>query len=383
MLELLIVDDDVTLLRVLGLHFENEGYAVRTAPSGEVAMAMIKLRLPNVMILDAIMPGMSGIDVCRKVHETSNGRSPVIILTAQPKYESEAREAGASAFITKPFKLAQLSAQVRILSREIPAAKPIRVLLLEDRAADAELEINELAKAGYAPDAEVVDNETDFRHALGREPDLVLADYSLPEFDGLAALKIVKGMGMDVPVVIVSGAIGEEVAVEAVQAGASDYVLKDRLKRLGTAVSKALVGREQGRSRRELEQVMRQAATEARMMMNTVSEGVVTVDEGGRIVTANPPAAEIMGRGPSALFGVPLMGLLDAKQEQTGAEWLKRYIQTRGDSARPSEWHRVQACDENGGSRPIDVRATSMELESGRTTVLVFRAVRVEAAVPS
>jgi diguanylate cyclase (GGDEF)-like protein/PAS domain S-box-containing protein len=118
--------------------------------------------------------------------------------------------------------------------------KPLRVLVLEDRPDDAELTVHELRRAGYAPDWVRVDDETGFRAALRPDLDLVLADYHQPGFDALRALRIMLAQRLDIPFIIVSGAIGEETAVAAVREGAADYVLKDRLVRLGTAVENAI-----------------------------------------------------------------------------------------------------------------------------------------------
>jgi signal transduction histidine kinase len=131
-----------------------------------------------------------------------------------------------------------------------PAAPSTRlhVLLVEDNAMDAELLIQELLRAGFAADWEQVDNEKDYLARLDDEFDLILSDYQLPQFDGLRALELLQERGQDVPFIIVSGAIGEDTAVRAMQRGAADYLLKDRLARLGPSVTHAL---EQARLRRE------------------------------------------------------------------------------------------------------------------------------------
>src|SRR5713101_6407992 len=118
--------------------------------------------------------------------------------------------------------------------------RPLRLLILEDRADDAELALNELRQAGFEPTWHRVEDAAGFEAHLDPELDLVLADYSLPQFDALQALKLMQQTGLDIPVVIVSGPIGEERAVAAVRLGAMDYVLKDRMARLGTAVHNAL-----------------------------------------------------------------------------------------------------------------------------------------------
>src|SRR5437773_9568897 len=135
--------------------------------------------------------------------------------------------------------------------------RPLRLLILEDRPEDAELALRELRRAGFDPSWRRVDDEAGFKANLDPELDLVLADYHQPQFDALRALKLMQDAGLEIPFVIVSGAVGDDLAVAAVRQGAMDYVLKDRLGRLGTAVKNAI---EQSELRRR--QRLAQAALE-------------------------------------------------------------------------------------------------------------------------
>jgi PAS domain S-box-containing protein len=124
----------------------------------------------------------------------------------------------------------------------------LRALLIEDDVHDAELIVRKLAREGFDVQWKRVDNERDFRAALRDEWDLLLCDYQLPQFGGLEALRIVTEVGSTVPLLLVSGTIGEDIAVEAMRLGADDYLLKDRLERLGQSVRRAL---EQGQLRKD------------------------------------------------------------------------------------------------------------------------------------
>ena len=123
-------------------------------------------------------------------------------------------------------------------------AIPLRVVLLEDNPSDAELILYELRWAGLDPDSLRVQTEDDFLAALKLAPDLILADYRLPQYDGLRALETIKAKGLEIPFIIVSGNISEDLAANAIRRGAADYLLKDRLVRLGPAVKQALRNRE-------------------------------------------------------------------------------------------------------------------------------------------
>ena len=147
------------------------------------------------------------------------------------------------------------------------ARRPLRLLILEDREEDAELALRELRKAGFDPSWRRVEDEAGFRHALDPELDLILADYHQPSFDALRALKLMQAAGLDIPFVIFSGAVGEDIAVAAVREGAMDYVLKDRLARLGTAITNAL---EQSELRRR--QRMARAALEHQALHDALTD---------------------------------------------------------------------------------------------------------------
>ncbi len=122
------------------------------------------------------------------------------------------------------------------------ASPPLRILILDDRADDAEILVRELRRAGVAFLPRHAETEAEFLAALAPPPELILADYQLPGYDALAALRALRERGLDVPVIVVSGTIGEEAAVECLREGATDYLLKDRLGRLGRAVLNAVDG---------------------------------------------------------------------------------------------------------------------------------------------
>jgi DNA-binding NarL/FixJ family response regulator len=119
--------------------------------------------------------------------------------------------------------------------------RELHILILEDVTTDAELIQDELREAGMVFTPSWVKDKVSYVKALDEfSPDIILSDYSLPSFDGLSALKLAVKSCPDVPFIFVSGALGEETAIELLKQGATDYVLKSRLSRLGPAVSRAL-----------------------------------------------------------------------------------------------------------------------------------------------
>jgi signal transduction histidine kinase len=117
---------------------------------------------------------------------------------------------------------------------------PLRVLLVEDSEDDAVLIARELRRGDYAPAIQRVETEAAMRAALADPWDVVISDHSLPQFSGPAALTLLRATGLDIPFIVVSGAIGEEVAVAAMKAGAHDYLMKDNLARLVPAIQREL-----------------------------------------------------------------------------------------------------------------------------------------------
>jgi diguanylate cyclase (GGDEF)-like protein len=157
------------------------------------------------------------------------------------------------------------------------ASAAVRILLVEDSAVEAELSIRAIRRAGIESVYLRVETEPALRDAV-REfgPDIILSDFSLPRFDGLSALKIAREIAPDLPFVFVSGTIGEERAIEALQCGAMDYVLKHNLARLAPAVRRAL---EQARSRRERQRQEAQIAhlTRVLRMLSGINGAVLRI----------------------------------------------------------------------------------------------------------
>lgn len=132
------------------------------------------------------------------------------------------------------------------------------ILILEDVPTDAELIQHELTEAGMTFMPCCVADRASYLKALDEfSPDIILSDYSLPSFDGLSAMKLAVGKCPDVPFIFVSGALGEETAVELLKQGATDYVLKSRLFRLGPAVARALQEVQERREKRTAEEALK------------------------------------------------------------------------------------------------------------------------------
>ena len=158
--------------------------------------------------------------------------------------------------------------------------KPLNILILEDNPDDAELMVAELEKGGCIITHKIVDTKEGFKKFLSQSPDLILADYKLPSVNALDALRIKQEIAPTIPLIIVSGTIGEEFAVECIKAGATDYVLKDRLFRLCPVVERALKEAKEYKERKQLEEelLVKNEVFEASITANSTSdnEGILT-----------------------------------------------------------------------------------------------------------
>jgi PAS domain S-box-containing protein len=174
-------------------------------------------------------------------------------------------------------------------------AIPLRVLILEDRQDDAEIMTRHLRQAGFAPEAKRVETEADFRTQLESHPDIILADYKLPQFDGLQALRLLHDRSLDIPFILVSGAIGEDLAVSALREGATDYVVKDRMARLGPAVRQALDQKRLREEKRHADTMRRESEARYRSLFEGVPVGLYRATPTGQILDANTALIRMLG----------------------------------------------------------------------------------------
>ena len=191
-------------------------------------------------------------------------------------------------------------------------ADTLRVLLVEDSTFDAELIAIALENEGFRYSLTRVDSEPDYLVELAANPDVILSDWRLPTFSGMRALHLLNESGLAIPFIIVSSVIGEELAVDALHEGAADYVLKDRLARLGTAVRRALESRRLREERQRADADLRLAAT----VFESSAEGVVVTDPDGTILAVNGAFEEITGYGEAEALGQNPRLLKSGRQDE-------------------------------------------------------------------
>ena len=192
----------------------------------------------------------------------------------------------------------------------------LRVLIVEDCDDDAQLLLVRLRRAGYSPDYLRVDNAGDLGKALqDHNWQIVISDYAMPGFSGLEALRILREHDRETPFILVSGTVGEEIAVEAMRTGANNYIMKDNLARLMPAIDRELRDVRERTDRKRAEEALYQERERALITLHSIGDGVITTDADGRVDYMNPVAERVTGWSSGAAQGHPLTEVLPLTHE--------------------------------------------------------------------
>ena len=227
-------------------------------------------------------------------------------------------------------------------------SQPLRLLMVEDSQDDALLIVRELRRNGWEPQYERVDTEAAMTAALdGHSWDLTISDYSMPNFGGPAALALHQKKALDVPFICVSGAIGEDIAVEMMKAGAHDYVMKNNLARLPVAVDRELRAAEERRSRRQIEAARAHLA----FIVESCEDAIVGKTLVGVVTSWNRAAERLYGYTAGEIIGQSAVMLVPPDRPQ---DWQKTLeLMRRGE---PIESFETVGLRKDG--QPIDVALT-------------------------
>ena len=247
------------------------------------------------------------------------------------------------------------------------SATPLRLLIVEDKPLDAELVANELERAGFAVAATRVDTADDFERELNTPPELILCDYTMPRFSAPEALRRLHARQLDVPFIIVTGSIGEETAVAAIKSGADDYLLKDRLARLGPAVAQALEEKRLRAAAHRAEENLRESEFKYRCLFEHLPDAACLCDSRtGKIIDVNERGERLLGLERAAILGTRLARFVP---EPACAAVLATTDDSTG--AAPEIASEITAAD--GRRVAVRISATAVEIHRRRLLLAFLR----------
>jgi len=234
-------------------------------------------------------------------------------------------------------------------------SQPLKLLIVEDQPDDAELLVAELRRAGFDPQWQRVETEPAFLAGIRAGPDIILSDYSMPQFSGLRAAELLRSSELNIPFILISGTVGEDVAVEAMKRGATDYLIKDRIARLGTAVKNAL-------NQKQLVLERRRAETSLslfRALLDRSSDGIEVADpETGVLLDVNETTCERLGYTRAELLAMKVWELYT--QEMNPVLWAQKISSLRqaGHKVVEGECRR-----KDGSTFPVEISVRHVQLD--------------------
>jgi PAS domain S-box-containing protein len=236
--------------------------------------------------------------------------------------------------------------------------EPLRVLIVEDSVDDTYFIVRELQRGGFVVEFERVETPAAMQAALANHTwDLVISDYSMPLFGGAAALALFKRNGIDIPFIVVSGAMGEDLAVEMMKAGADEYVMKDRLGRLVPAVRNELRAARERRFRGQTESTISYLAS----LVQSCDDAIIGTTLDGTILSWNASAERLYGYAALEVIGRPISVLFPPYRPEAWSDAVEKLKQ--GEAVERLETVRVRK-----DGKPVEVSVTVSPIrdESGR-----------------
>ena len=262
--------------------------------------------------------------------------------------------------------------------------RSLRVLHLEDDARDAELVREVLEAGGIACAITRVDTREEFVASLENGGfDLILADYSLPSFDGMSALRIAAQRSPNVPYVFVSGTLGEEAAIEALKTGATDYVLKERLSGIVPSVHRALREGRERTERMRAEEAARAAKARLEDILDVALDAIISIDSSQQIILVNQGAEKVFGYAQAELIGRPLELLLPRQFADTHRTQVDEFARSAEMARRAGQRGEVHGRRKDGSEFPAEASISKVDMGGELVLTVMLRditdRVRLEA----
>jgi PAS domain S-box-containing protein len=249
----------------------------------------------------------------------------------------------------------------------------LRVLFIEDSEDDMLLLLREL-KRSYSVSFERVDTEGALNAALERQKwDLIISDYIMPHLTGLRALEVFKNHRLEVPFIVVSGKVGEDIAVEALKAGAHDFIVKGHLDRFLPAISRELRDARTRREQRKVEEALRESEDRFSVIAATATDAIVMMDNKGKISYWNPAAERTFGYPAEEAIGKSLHLLIaPPKYHKSFIAGFNTFVKT-GQGRSVGNIVEFEATRKDGGIFPVEVSLSAMQIRGHWHAVGIIR----------
>ena len=240
--------------------------------------------------------------------------------------------------------------------------KAIRLLIVEDVEDDALLLVREIRTGGFEPVFKRVDSEKDLAEALKAETwDIIISDYGMPGFNGIDALRMAKNYDPDIPFFLISGEIGEEVAVRAMKEGAGDYLMKDNLKRLVPAIERELQDAQMRKARREAVKALEESENKYRLLVEDLHDVIYHTDQRGIVNYVSPVIQSLAGYDQSELIGQPFTRIIHKEDLEL---LTNRFEELLSGVIKPVEYRLIKKSGE-----PVWVRSSSKLILEGENVI--------------
>ncbi len=247
-------------------------------------------------------------------------------------------------------------------------------LLVEDNPLDAELVVRELERDGFEVSSDVAQTEEQFKQRItARRYDVILADYSLPQWRGMEALEIVRKQGLDIPVILVTGSLGDVNAVECIKRGVTDYVLKDKLARLPASVRRAIRERCLRQQHKQAEEALRQSQGQLEAIIQTAMDAIITIDEQQRIVLFNIAAERMFGYSAADARGQSLDRFIPSRFRSAHGNQIRAFGLSHTTRRKMDALGVLYGLRADGSEFPAEISISQLELKGSKLYTAIVR----------
>jgi len=251
----------------------------------------------------------------------------------------------------------------KILSNGIKP-QTLHLLMVDDVEDDVLLTIRELQRGGFDPVYERVETATAMQKALQKKQwDIILCDYKMPHFSAPLAITLLKEMKVDIPIIIVSGNIGEETAIECMRLGAQDYIMKANLSRLCPAIIRELKEAKTRAKKKQTEELLSQSEEKYRLILENIEDGYYEVDLAGNFTFFNDPVCRILGYSSDELAGMNYRHYTDEEDSKRLFQTFNKVYKT-SHPAKIFDWRVV---NKDGVKKYIEASVSLSKDSSGKS----------------